>query len=428
MKHLSCHEWDYIEIGEGPDRVTRIEADALLRLAAAAAPSLGLADGDSGDPGGGERILLDGRHRLRLQQVVGVMVTGSVTLEILPKTDRDGAACRSGLIAMMAAAGDTRIATRSSATLDSQSDDLLDIMIAGFARDLLAALRPGLPQGYLPRHEDLAALRGRLDAARQLSRLAGRADLLACRHDELSADTGLNRILRAAARLLHGLARRPANRRLLAESLALLDGVGPLPAGALPAVRFTRLTQRFQPVHALACQFLRHTYQGVAAGRRGGVAILFRMNQLFESWIGAVLRRGLTAQGWSVHLQASGQVRHALQRADRALFAMYPDILLQCAGQHVILDTKWKRLAPLAQEARRRVMQADVYQLLAYRQAWQARLIAMIYPGAGPACTIDRLHIPGLHIPFLLIEVPVAEPRTGAVTILQQISAELAGI
>lgn len=368
MKHLLRHEWDYVEIGDGPNEVTRAEADALLRLATAAAPSLGLASG----AGEGEKVLLDGRFKLRLQQVVGILVAGNVTFEILPKTDTETAGCRRNLATMIAQAGDLRIASLQSVAMDSQNRDLLEMMIAAFARDLLAVLRPGIPRAYLSLEDELPALRGRLNITRQYAARAGRADILACHYDELLPDTPLTRILRGAVELLAARARRSATQRLLMEALTLLLGASSLRRGAIPQVHFDRMTLRFKPVHELACLFLRSIWQSTSSGERGGIALLFRMNVLFESWVAQILSKGLKAEGWDVHLQAKGQVRHALQREEQQLFAMYPDILLKRSDIYVILDTKWKRLEPLHRDARRRVAQSDVYQLLAYRQAWSA--------------------------------------------------------
>ena len=71
--------------------------------------------------------------------------------------------------------------------------------------------------------EDLKIMRGRLHVVRQVTTLAARPDMLACRFDELSENTPLNRVLKAAVVRLANVTRSAANARLLAE-LAYLQG------------------------------------------------------------------------------------------------------------------------------------------------------------------------------------------------------------
>ena len=81
MKRLTRQEWTYLNIGAGLDEVTRAEADRLLAIADRAGQDLALKSAE------GERVLQDGRNRLRAQQTVGIIAAPGITLEILPKID-----------------------------------------------------------------------------------------------------------------------------------------------------------------------------------------------------------------------------------------------------------------------------------------------------------------------------------------------------
>ena len=109
------------------------------------------------------------------------------------------------------------------AALDTQRRDLLEILIRLFANRLLSAVRRGMPRRYLTHEEDLALLRGGLDVKRQFTHLAVRPNRLACRYDELSSDTPLNRVLKAAVSRLAGCTRSAANARRLAELAARFE-------------------------------------------------------------------------------------------------------------------------------------------------------------------------------------------------------------
>ncbi|WP_370312918.1 McrC family protein [Sagittula sp.] len=409
---LTVREWGYIPVGDDAP-LSRATADGLLDLADRAAPALGLKRSDEE----GEKILLDGRRRLRAQQVVGVLATQGAVLEVLPKVDRDDGATRSGLIHMLSVVQGLDLATLDLMGMDAQRHDLLELLIALFAADLLRQLRRGIDQNYATHEDDLRALRGRLDVMRQFSIRAGQRDRLACRYDERSADTPVNRLLRAAVLVLLRIARTAASRQALTEALDLLGGAGALPRGPVRLPVFDRQTRRFEPLCRRAKLFLDRHFQTTSSGRSEGIALLFRMNVLFEEWVATLLRRHLGPLGWQVTTQASGQ--SALKRDGSPVFALRPDIVLRRGGETHVIDTKWKRLDP-PPEPKRGVAQSDVYQLLAYRAAWQADSVTLLYPTDHGSHRIDRLHTAEGH-PFTLLEIPLHDMRGAATALVGQL-------
>ena len=317
-------------------------------------------------------------RNLKAGQVVGVLAVPGRTVEILPKIDdEDNGAVRAALVRMLAVALDLRIAEGDLAALDTQRNDLLELLVRLFAERLLAAVRRGLPRRYVAREEDLRLLRGKLDVTRQITHLAARPDRLACRFDELSEDTPLNRVLKAAVSRLARLARTAANARLLAELAARFEFVGDSPHPLREPVRLDRTNAAFHDLHRLARLFLEGDWQSTASGRAAGFTLLFPMNVLFEKFVGRCLERALAPV--RVDLQASG--RHALTGADRhPLFALHPDAVIEGAEGAVVLDTKWKELDPDKDKEKLGVEQSDVYQMLAYAEAWDAQRLALIYP------------------------------------------------
>lgn len=398
MKRLVVREWGVLPIGMGQDEVTRAEADALLTVARTAAVDL---------RSGEDEVLRDGRYHLRAGQTVGIIAAGDVSLEILPKIgEQEDPTVRRNLIRMIADCEGFPLSAEESASLEHQDRDLLEILIGLFARRLLAAVRPGLARSYLPQENDLPALRGRLRSEQQFARLAGRADLLACRFDELSADTPLNRILAASARLLVGRTRVAASRRALRGTLLHFENVSDL-RGPLPHVHLDRTNARFRVLHAQARLFLRSVHQSTTGGVLAGQAILFRMNDLFEAWAARMFRRRLSPEGWAVRIQ--GPLSHALTRHGTPLFRMQPDIVLDRADLRIVVDTKWKRLDPIDRDLRRGVAQADVYQLMAYARAYDADAVVLFYPSSASSFCLDRLQIAPNGPPMWLVEVPLAK-------------------
>lgn len=376
----TVREWGHLPVrpGQEPDGagVTRAQADRLLAIAAEAGERLGLGAGS---------VLVDGRHALRAQQVVGVIPAGSVTVEILPKIDGlDDSGTRAGLIAMLAKVWDLPLSVGEAAHLGHQEETLLEALIALFCRQLFRAVHQGLPRRYRGREDNLPMLRGQLDVRRQFTRLAASPQKLACRFDELDADIALNRIFKAAVSALSLIAHSRRNQRLLSELALAYADIRPVPPGRLPweEVRhqLDRTNRLWHPLLRLAELLLRRRYQTTSTGGIDGFALLFEMNTLFEAFIGQELRRALRPYGYSVTLQ--GPAGHALSEADSGAgrFMTRPDICVSRNGRPGwIIDTKWKQVSA-ANDARHGIQQADVYQMMAYGQVYQADRLMLLYP------------------------------------------------
>ena len=391
--HLVCQEWKQL-----PDVLTEAETGRLHALAERAARRLKL-------PGPETAVLTrTAKSRLKARQVVGVLAIPGRTVEILPKIDGEDHAVRMALVHMLDVAWDLRVADGEIAALATQRLDLLELLIRLFADRLRAALRSGLPRRYLAREEDLPLLRGRLDVIRQTTHLAVRPDRLACRFDELSEDTPLNRVLKAAVKRLADRARTAANVRSLAELAARFEFVGDSRAPLDEQVRLDRTNAAFHGLYCLARLLLRGDWQSTASGGQPGFALLFPMNELFEKFVGRSLKRALAPR--RVSLQDSSY--YALEEK---LFALYPDAVIDNGA--VVLDTKWKRLKPDKENLG--VEQADVYQMLAYGRAYEAKRLILLYPWSEelgkPEGICARWKAAGTGCPFHVATVDVGQRK-----------------
>ena len=362
---LTKREWQEFPIGA--DGLGDAEANRLHAIAVHAAKQLRLP----------ETAVLARSHRaLRAQQVTGILSVPGRTLEILPKIDGEDGSARAALIRMLAVAHDLRVADGELAALDTQRHDLLELLIRLFTMRMLVAVRQGLPRRYLERADDLPVMRGRLNVKRQLTHLAVRPDLLACRFDELSDDTPLNRLLKAVVRRLMRVSRSQANIRMLAEVSSRFEMVGDSARPLAEPVLLDRTNAAFHDVYRLARLFLSGDWQTTGGGRTPGFALLFPMNDLFEKFIGHSLRRALAP---TVVRLTGGRRHHALHGEAGGLFALRPDMVIETGSHPLIVDTKWKRLDPAAGE-KLDVAQSDIYQMLTYAQAYDAHRLILLYP------------------------------------------------
>ena len=380
MIHRNVREWESLSYGTGDDRIPLWAAE---RLAAVASRSpLGGANGGS--------IITLGHKALRAGQVVGILAADGVELEILPKIDVKGDSkvatgqIRRKLVHMLAVAFEMEIDGGALTGVDPQRDHLLEILIGLFSKKLVAVVRQGMPRQYLTQEDDLRALRGRLDMARQFSLHAANPSRLACRFDELSPDIALNQVMKAAVTRLRRLARTPDNLRRLAELDFAYADVSTVPLHSLrwDALQIDRTNAHWRNLLAMARLLLGDQFQTSAMGEQPGFSLLFEMNTLFEQYVGQLLRRAMGSSGLSVHLQGGGRYCLTSMEDGRQIFQTRPDILIKRGEQVVhIIDTKWKRIGGRVDDPKRGVSQSDVYQMMAYAQVYSGcELLTLLYP------------------------------------------------
>ncbi|MCY4558077.1 MAG: hypothetical protein OXF79_17250 [Chloroflexi bacterium] len=406
----TVREWEHLPIGE--DGVPEPAARLLLQLSARATRRLRIPQ---------PVLARTARPSLQAGQVVGVLSTREATVEILPKIDRPDGAIRKALVHMLSVVYSLPIADGELTSLADQDATLLEFLVGVFADRLLTAVRRGLPHRYRSRQDDLPLLRGKLDIRRQVARHVVRSDLLACEFDELSVDTPLNRVLKAAVMRLRSIARHSANARKFAELSARFEFVGESRDPLREPVTLDRTNITFHRLHSWSRLFLSARWQSTTTGTSAGVALLFPMNDLFEAFVGRAMQSVLPAG--STRLQHTGL--HALTERDQSLFALRPDIVV---NGNIVIDTKWKELDP--GERTLGVGQSDVYQMLAYAHAYEAGRVVLLYPwrpGLPPPGICRRWAITGTSVPFDIATVDIGAPDTVSTALREIIRGQSPG-
>ena len=413
MHSYTVREWDKLAYGDGDGKIPAEVADQLADLASRSRFA----------GNGGSGVLEHGRHALRARGVVGILATGNYSLEILPKidvateenVDQQNAAIRKRLIHMLSVALNLQLDLGSLTELAWQRETLLEILIRIFCDKLTEAVRKGMPRRYVEQEDDLTALRGRLDVARQFTRHAVNPSRLACRFDVLSEDTSLNRIMKAAVQHLSRMSRSSGNQQRLRELAFVYADIADIPPAALrwDDVVIDRTNRRWQELLSMARLFLEGRYQTTTGGAGQGTALLFEMNTLFEEYVGRLISRALAGADLTVSLQGGRLFCLSAEMTERGLFQTKPDILIRRAGTvtHVI-DTKWKRISSRIDDPKQGVSQSDVYQMMAYAQLYRAPRLTLLYP-----------HHPGLGSKDL---VHARHRITGHETILETASIDVA--
>lgn len=171
--------------------------------------------------------------------------------------------------------------------------DLWRLIVAWFLNAVETLLRRDLVSDYTEHRDDLEFLRGRIDVVATAQRYyAGRLDL-PCEYEEISVDTPLNRLLRAAAQVVAAAPDLPFEpRRRARRALARLEDVGPLQPTDV-WTQTDRRTAHYRDSITLARHIITKDHRHLAHGQKLAWTFLIRTPEMVEAGIRAVITDAL---------------------------------------------------------------------------------------------------------------------------------------
>ncbi|MCB8905774.1 MULTISPECIES: McrC family protein [unclassified Streptomyces] len=361
----------------------------------------------------------DGHWLLRAGSNVGaVRIPDGPVLRITPKT------AVSRLFFLLGFSLDPARAWRDSGegTVDTGGyDDVVPALAHAVERQIEAALRQGVLQGYRSVEESALFVRGRIREADQIRRHFGRTPPVEISYDTYTADTAENRILRAAVDRLLRLpgVTVPVRRRLARQRLRLADAM-PLTRGReLPRWQPSRLNARYEPALRLAEAVLRGSspeHRPVGAVPLSLDGFLFDMNRLFEDFVTVGLREALREYGLNARLQDP----HHLDTAKRV--GIRPDLVVRTRDGRTpvaVVDAKYKL------EKADGLLNADLYQALAYATVLGLREAHLVYAAGREPVRVHEVN--GAGIRLYQHSLDLSHPPEGLVSALNRIALQLVG-
>lgn len=333
-----------------------------------------------------------GTYRLKARHIVGVVDLGAgLTVRIRPKLP-----VRRVVYLLCYAAG---LAHWDERLVDLDDDTPIDVALAeAFASVTERTLRRGPHSAYFNVDDDLAEIRGRVDANRQRLRY-GLPVPVSVTYDEYGVDVLENQLMLAAAIRLQRLsALSGLLRRRLRRIAVALEGVRPASrAQARLPVHFNRLNEHYGPALALA----RATLQGHSFNLQGGdrtlIGFTVNMNRLFEKFLEVGLGQAL---------RAYPDGRLSAQRSDHLdedrSVRVVPDLTwMRNMTPAVIIDAKYKDPSgPTASDD-------DLYQIVSYCTGLGINRAFLVH--ATPA-TPTRLAIRSSNIEVTITGLDLAAP------------------
>lgn len=310
---------------------------------------------------------------LQAQNYVGLIQTKDGTgIEILPKiknvnTDES----KKILITMLKTLKKSPFKNFNKAQLKSSKMPLLEIFITMFLEELALLIRKGIKSEYIAKEENLQFLKGKLKMGEQIKRNSIHQERFFVEYEEFLSDRAENRLIKTTLEFLYKKSRRNINQQRIREFLFVFDAVQQSKSiqNDFKNLKPNRQMREYEQVLLYAKTFLLENSFSPYRGKETAFALLFDMNLLFESYVGAYLKK----QGFDVKSQDKG--KYLLEKPSK--FALRPDFVINKGKENeIIADTKYKNIS-YTQD----ISQADMYQLYAYGTKYKkTSQLYLIYP------------------------------------------------
>jgi len=321
------------------------------------------------------------RDGVKFSQYVGVLQAGNLTIEILPKADKDSIVeqatkpvWRSALLGMLQECKLLRVDEIDKAELNLRSNSILEIYLEIFLLETQKILRKGLVKKYMATEGNRMSLKGRLNFGKQIAQNIIHQERFYIHFSEYSNDNIYNRLLLKTLRLIPKINSNPA----LADSVnTLLLNFPELPDCKVSSATFEQLTfdRKLEPYREalLISKMLLLNYRpDISGGTENVIAVLFDINKLWEEFIYRRLKKYETSFGISVkRQQTTGFWKPGDGNNSKTV---RPDIVMEYGKQQIVIDTKWKILKGLIPS------DDDLKQIFIYNLFWNCDRSVLLYP------------------------------------------------
>lgn len=390
MKSLTVREaYDWLYVDEQPSTgITNIECQHLLQFLE--------------EKYRGENVVEIGIRRIRFINLVGMIQLETVRIEILPKLDlqsEDAVINRRSLLNMLSMTKQLPVQLHDQTLSQFEKVDLLHLLIYLYVSELYKALKRGIYRGYEQKQENLNHLKGRLLVPQHVRKNVLQSAQAYCEYDELSANVIMTQVLKAALKKIYPFVHHSSLKAKTMMIFELFDEVTDdyLDNNRMDNIPVNRQNQHFEGVLSLAIAILRSTAMSTASNKRIAFSFLFKMNDLYEAYVGECLKRVLAPTSYKLDLQHKEKKLLLNVSSGRENISLKPDFVVSKWEQNepvpiVILDTKWKSILT---NSHLNYNQADIYQMYAYITAYRpAERCILLYPKVMEDVNLPKWKVP----------------------------------
>lgn len=317
---------------------------------------------------------------VKLNQFVGVIQVGDLTIEILPKIGSEAETriekkkWQSVLIDMLRECRWMNLYHSEKASLQFKPNSILEAYLEIYIHECENLVRLGLIKKYHPRIDNLPVLKGKLLVNLQVTKNAVHKERFYSSFSTYDRDNIFNKILFKALKLIPSLSQSPY---LKDKVQALIISFPELEDIKVSGMTFHRLhydrkSGSYKEALQIAAMLLLNYRPDITSGNNNILALLFDMNDLWEEYITVQIRKFLFP-GWTINVQK--QKTFWQQDNTNRYKLIIPDIVIKNDNKvALVIDTKWK----IPQD--NIPADPDLKQMYVYNEYWKGINSILLYP------------------------------------------------
>ena len=340
------------------------------------------------------KIFEIGYKSMKAKQFVGALKINNTTIQILPKIyknerneEQKQKEALTNLLYMLSYTKKLKI-KENFANL-SKSNDLFEIFIYLFAKNLLKEIENGIYKNYNKKEENLTYLKGKLHATKQIKHNYINKHKLYCKYAEFSENNLMNKIFKYTVELLKNLTNNSKNKKLLSDLSFILSDIDykTITINDFKKIKFNRMNERFKPYIEMAEIFILNNSTNLNSKELKTFSLIFNMDYLFEEFIGTILKKRcdeIFNDECIIRLQHR-ELHLLTDENNNKTFRLKPDIVVYNSNNantnkpFLIIDTKYKNLID-DKTKNYNINQSDAYQMFAYLKKYDCKTGILLYP------------------------------------------------
>lgn len=335
------------------------------------------------------------RHNaIKFKHYVGVIQVEGLTIEILPKIDKDNRneeEWQKALIDMLKVTRKLKVQKVGEANVNKQQIHLLDIYFEWFLSEVNLLMHQGLIKQYYKETKNVKALKGKLEFAGHLSKNIIHKERFYTTHQVYDKDHLIHQILNQALDIVSSLSKGNYLYHESKKTQLYFPEVKSIQANEKTFSKLpnNRKTAPYQTALAIARLIILNYAPNVSSGSEKMLALLFDMNSLWEEYILVKLKQ-IETEDFKVYGQRKKTFWNGI--------TIKPDIVIENKQgdetEIIVIDTKWKRIENTNPSTQ------DLRQMYVYNDYWKANKSILLYPSTQTDM--------GKFIPFESLNKPVA--------------------
>lgn len=310
---------------------------------------------------------------IKFKQYVGVLQINGLTIEILPKIDKDEeendrnrVKWQSALIEMLRVTKKIKVQKIEQADVKKQERHLLDIYFEYFLDEVKLLIHQGLIKQYYKETNNVKALKGKLEFSGQITKNLVHKERFYTTHQVYSKDHLMHQIISKALNIVDECSKGTYLNSTCKKVQLNFPEVKTI---AVTEATFSKLplnrkTAPYETALAISKFIILNFSPDVKSGSENMLALLFDMNSLWEQYI--LTRMKNTELDVQIYGQQSADFWNDIK--------IKPDIVIDRGSKTFIVDTKWKNISDENPSTN------DLRQMYVYNDYWKADKAMLLYP------------------------------------------------